>query len=315
MRITVFTPTYNRAYLLTRLYESLENQTFRDFEWLVVDDGSTDNTEALIAELSAKATFEIVYLKTENGGKHRAINRGIDVARGELTLFMDSDDWLSCDALEQIDRVESSIPENEKCHYAGVQALRCHTDGVIIGKTFEGDALDCTYIERVKNGITGDKAEVYYTDLMRKYPFPEIEGEKFATERLVWSRIAYDGYIIRYFNAKIYFCEYLEDGLTHGGNYLYAKNPKQWGMAIALDLKVGAMNWYNTSIQYYIYYLWLKKKLTAKEMANNLETTIVNFKISILFQKAVDALRKILNGTRTVKNGVIKEQREVDFEL
>ena len=116
----------------------------------------------------------------------------------------------------------------------------------------------------------GDKAEVYYTEVLRKYPFPEIEGEKFITERLVWDKIAHDGYLVRYFNEGIYFCEYLEDGLTHGGNCLYALNPNQWAMAIHQDYEFGGTSFYNTTIQIFIYYLYEKGKISNKEMYSNL---------------------------------------------
>lgn len=95
MKITVFTPTYNRGYCLERLFKSLLNQTFTDFEWLIIDDGSIDNTEELVKDFQESCKdFPIIYKKTENGGKHRAINRGMSLVNGEMILFMDSDDWL-----------------------------------------------------------------------------------------------------------------------------------------------------------------------------------------------------------------------------
>ncbi len=303
MRITVFTPTYNRAYCLPRLYESLKAQTFFDFEWLVVDDGSTDGTEALIQSMIAdKPFFPIKYLQTENGGKHRAINRGIGMASGELTLLMDSDDWLRKDALEWIDRVEHSISDDQKQSFAGVQGLRVHTDGSLVGKTYSGDGyLDTTTLERNKHGIVGDKAEVYYTDVLRRYPFPEINGEKFLTERIVWDKIAHDGYLIRYFNEGIYYCEYLEDGLTSGGNCLYARNPVQWAMAIYQDYKFGGKNFYNTSIQIFIFYLYEKGRLRSGDMIRLLGFSKVSFWYSVLSQQFVDIGRYILHGKKTIQ--------------
>ena len=139
MKITVFTPTYNRAYSLKRLFDSLVNQTYKDFEWVIVDDGSTDNTEELVEYFQKQYTnFLILYKKTENGGKHRAINRGMKLVNGDMILFVDSDDWLRKDALEWIAKVEASIPENEKENYAGVQGLCIHANGELIGKTFCG---------------------------------------------------------------------------------------------------------------------------------------------------------------------------------
>ena len=115
MRITVFTPTYNRAYIIENLYRSLQRQTFRDFEWLIVDDGSSDNTEEVIASWQNEGNdFPIRYFKKENGGKCRAINYGVDRAEGELFFNVDSDDYLLDDALEKIDRWERELPKDGK---------------------------------------------------------------------------------------------------------------------------------------------------------------------------------------------------------
>lgn len=314
MKITVFTPTYNRGYCLERLFESLTHQTYQDFEWVIIDDGSTDCTQELIKSFQEKQVFfPIIYKKTENGGKHRAINRGMELVKGEMVLFMDSDDWLREDALEWIAKMDESISKKIRHKYAGVQGLKVYTNGSLVGKTFKGDYLDCTTIERKKYNIYGDKAEVYYTNVIKRYPFPEIEGEKFVTERLVWDKIAYDGYVVRYFNEGIYFCEYLEDGLTHGGNVLYAKNPKQWAMAIRQDYNFGVMNAYNTSIQIYIYYLYEKGHITVKEMAENMKISVLLFRAAVAVQKVVDLVRFVLHQKETVAINAKKEMEKCDW--
>lgn len=315
MKITVFTPTYNRAYSLKRLFDSLVNQTYKDFEWVIVDDGSTDNTEELVEYFQKQYTnFLILYKKTENGGKHRAINRGMKLVNGDMILFVDSDDWLRKDALEWIAKVEASIPENEKENYAGVQGLCIHANGELIGKTFCGNEyIDCTVIDREKYNIYGDKAEAYYTRVICQYRFPEIEGEKFATECLVWNKIAYDGYKIRYFNEEIYYCEYLEDGLTHGGNILYAKNPKQWAMAISQDYEYGIKNFYNTAIQIYIYYLYEKKYISMREMSRNLNISRIIFYNIIISQKMVDIIRFMLHKKITLSRTVEEDMKNNDW--
>ena len=105
MKITVFTPTYNRAYIIENLYRSLQRQTVKDFEWLVIDDGSTDNTQELFDKwISEENAFPIRYYKQRNGGKCRAINRALDLAQGELFFTVDSDDYLTKDALEKVMR-------------------------------------------------------------------------------------------------------------------------------------------------------------------------------------------------------------------
>ncbi len=223
--ITIFTPTYNRAYIIGNLYESLKKQTNKDFEWLVVDDGSTDNTESMFTELLAdKRDFPVRYIKQTNGGKHRAINRGVKEARGEMFFIVDSDDTLTCDAVEKIKKWFFSLDGSFK--FAGVSGLRGHKNNEVIGGGGNGiNYVDATNLERKKKNLLGDKAEVYYTDVLKKYPFPEFEGEKFITEEVVWNKIAADGYYIRWFSDIIYFTEYLDDGLTKTSNR-YSVNPQ-----------------------------------------------------------------------------------------
>ena len=161
-RLTVFTPTYNRGYIIENLYNSLKDQTFKDFEWVVIDDGSTDNTEELFKVwINEKNDFSIKYIKRENGGKHRAINQGVEIAQGELFFIVDSDDKLINKALEIIDTQEMSVPKEKKKEFAGVCGNKGYTEKDIIGSTFDNEILDITMLEREKNGIYGDKAEVF----------------------------------------------------------------------------------------------------------------------------------------------------------
>ena len=134
MRITVFTPTYNRGYIIENLYHSLQQQTFKNFEWIVVDDGSTDNTEEKIRCFQKENNFfPIRYLKTENGGKHRAINKGVSLANGSLFFIVDSDDYLTKTALEKIDIMEGTIPKDLKVNFAGVCGQRGYTENREMG--------------------------------------------------------------------------------------------------------------------------------------------------------------------------------------
>ena len=229
-RVTVFTPTYNRAYTLPKLWESLKRQTVFDFEWLIVDDGSIDHTEELVLQwISEENPFEIRYYRKENGGKHRAINFALSRAKGELFFIVDSDDCLPDTAIKTILQMRNTLPVQSVEQYAGIAGCKGYFSGQMVGTTFAGETLDCTSIERAKHGIEGDKAEVFFTEVLCRYPFPEFEGEKFVTEATVWDRMALDGYLLRYFNKVIYLCEYLEDGLTHQGLDLYYRNPKGYG--------------------------------------------------------------------------------------
>ena len=212
MTITVFTPSYNRAYILPKLYESLQQQTCRDFEWLIVDDGSTDNTEELVSPWLLEDSFPIRYIKQENKGKHVAINRGVAEAQGKLFLTVDSDDHLTCDAIQILCGKFADIADDAS--FAGISGIRVDFNGKRIGDSLPVDVLDCTALElRLKYGIQGDMAEAYKTAVLKAFPFPEIPGEKFCSEALIWNRIAQQ-YKLRFINSGYYRCEYLSDGLT-----------------------------------------------------------------------------------------------------
>lgn len=224
MLITVFTPTYNRAHLLPRLYESLCKQTFKDFEWVIVDDGSVDDTKEVVDKFldnsfqflddGDKVSFPICYFYQENGGKHRAINKGVKEAKGELFFIADSDDILPSNALETVAGIYQDIKEDSS--FAGVCGLDGTFEGKVIGSGLPQDVIDDTSIAvRFKLGVTGDMKEVFRTDVLKEIPFPEIEGERFCPEVLEWNRIA-TKYKLRYFNQIIYLAEYQNDGITAG---------------------------------------------------------------------------------------------------
>lgn len=210
--ITIFTPTYNRAYLLNNAYHSLLLQTKIDFEWIIVDDGSTDSTEELISEFISQNKINIRYIRQQNKGKHFAINRGVEVAKGELFLILDSDDVLPERALDII--CKKYLKNQKDINFGGVAGRKAYFDNTVVGskndfKDLFSNALDIRY----KHNLRGDLAEVFKTSVLREFPFPEIENEKFCPEALVWNRIA-QKYNLLYFNDIIYKCEYLPDGLT-----------------------------------------------------------------------------------------------------
>ena len=210
--ITVLTPTYNRASLLINLYQSLIKQDFDDFEWVIVDDGSVDATTDIVDQFIQERQIAITYIKQANGGKHRALNRGVKEAKGELVLIVDSDDSLPNKSLSIIYSHYLDIKDNSSI--GGVCGLMAHHDGTIIGERKISSSMNLSSIEmRYKYGFVGDVCEVFKTDVLREFPFPEIENEKFCPEALVWNRIA-TKYKLHYFNEVIYFRDYLDDGLT-----------------------------------------------------------------------------------------------------
>lgn len=212
MMITVLTPSYNRGILLKDLYCSLIKQTFKDFEWIVIDDGSSDSTKDIVESLKEEGKINIVYVKKKNGGKHTALNRGVAIAKGELVLIVDSDDSLPSDSLFNINQQYLDIKNDSSI--GGVCGLMAHHDGTVIGQQALSSSKDISSIEmRYRFGFQGDVCEVFRTSVLREFPFPEIDNEKFCPEALVLNRIA-KKYKLRFFYCVIYFRDYLDGGLT-----------------------------------------------------------------------------------------------------
>lgn len=258
--ITVFTPAYNRAYILPVLYKSLCTQTCQNFEWLIVDDGSTDDTETLVKSWLAENRIALRYIRTENGGKHRAINRGVAEASGELFFIVDSDDYLTNDAVYNI--IRSAEPILKDNRFAGISGMRCRQDGSNITVGFNGESIDATALDiRYKHHIMGDMAEVIKTEVMKRFPFPEIEGERFVPEAVVWNRIAKSGLMLRYIPIPIYVCEYLSDGLTAAITRMRAHSPVASTLCYSelAHMPIPIMQKVKASINYWRFWMWPSK--------------------------------------------------------
>ena len=264
--VTVFTPLYNRKHLLPRLYESLEKQTCFDFEWVICDDCSSDGSYELAQEYARKEEgFPIrVFRPERNGGKHRAVNLGAAQARGFMFFIVDSDDLLTPDAIEKIFVWEKSLPNDGS--FAGLGFLKADLSRKIVGTTFTEQICDCTTLEREVHGIAGDKSEVFYTEVIQRYPYPEFEGENFVTPAVVWDRIAHAGLKIRWINAIIYLCEYQAEGLTANFGKLLAKNPEGYAVWIRQKMDFKPVTGYARFEMVYGYYYTvnLHKKCTVK---------------------------------------------------
>lgn len=293
MKVTVFTPTYNRGYIIENLYKSLQRQTFKDFEWLVVDDGSTDNTKELFEKWKKEDnSFNIRYYKKENGGKHRAINYALDKAIGELFFTVDSDDYLTNDALEKINKWESELDKNKK--FAGIVANIGYSENKTINNLFKEEYLDLdllqryTYNENGKKVLDGERAYIFYTDIHRLYKYPEFDGENFMTEAVVWNRMANDGYLVRYFNDIIWIFEYLEDGLTKAGNKLFLDNPRGYGLWLKEKALFEKKSYLKIVKLYYSFYCELYNLYNIEKIAEYIG-------VSINFMKVLSFIKRIKN--------------------
>ena len=231
-KLTIFTATYNRAYILPKLYESLKNQTCLDFEWILVDDGSSDDTIEIVNQwIKEENRFELNFIQSKHGGKIRAINKAVSLAKGDFFLIVDSDDYLKPYAVEWIYTVIPSIENDER--FAGFSGIRCRqNEDYIVKPNFDGKPyIDCLNTERKEFRLEADMAEVYKTSVLKRYPFPVWENEMYVPENVVWDRIALDGLKVRWYDKKIYVCEYLEDGITKGWDKLRMQNPMNFAMS------------------------------------------------------------------------------------
>ena len=221
--LTILTPVYNRAALLKRCYASLLAQSSFDFEWIVVNDGSTDGTGALMRELiAAQQPFPIQYIEKENGGKHTALNAAHPYIHGKYVLILDSDDTLTEDAVEQALQAWSAW---EKSPEIGIVTLlkgkdRAHPNCYAEAENTPVDVLSYPRV----CPVSGDACEVIRAELFRQYPFPVFPGEKFIAEGALWGRVSFTHKCV-YVNRVIYLCEYLEGGLTDAGRAMRIRNP------------------------------------------------------------------------------------------
>jgi len=236
---TVFIPTWNRAHVLPRALDSIDKQTLRDLEVVIVDDGSMDGTAQLIAGWQKKTPFPVQYLYQANQGKHMAHNLALAHLNGFFTVILDSDDMLAQDALEILLRHWEGIPGDRKHDFAGVEGLcAMYGDGSIAGDTFPPPFIDSDYIT-IKNQfkISGDKKNAIRSDVLRRYPFPAFTGENYILPSLVWNRMAQD-YKFRYINETIQYIEYQPDGLSATKKDIRWKNPRGFQLCVLEKLLI-----------------------------------------------------------------------------
>lgn len=223
--ITVFTPTYNRKNELTNLYNSLLEQDYRDFEWLVVDDGSTDETRKYLKQLKKEEKININYIYKENGGKQSAYNKGLDYAKGEIFLCIDSDDILKKNILSSIAKDFEKVKKNKKI--GGIAYIQGYINDrdKIIGTSFPNDNQEINYFDIYhKQKVKGDKLIVLKTNVAKEYYFPLIEGEKFVPEALIFNRISRKyNFIVK--NTIAAYKEYLNEGYSNNYFNLVKRNP------------------------------------------------------------------------------------------
>ena len=234
MLLTVFTPTYNRAHTLPRLYESLKRQTACDFEWLIVDDGSSDGTRKLVEGWIDAEEIDIRYIYQENGGKPSAHNRGAREALGELFICVDSDDYLTDNAVEIIAEAWKHTDEGK----VGIIAYKALATGENVTEIADDNVKAFTLKDGYdRHGLTGDTALIFKSNVLRRFEFPKFDGEKFIPEGYLYDMIDTVGELI-VAREQVYICEYLDDGYTANMKRILYKNPNGYFAYINNRLKI-----------------------------------------------------------------------------
>ena len=259
MLLSIFTPTYNRAHIINRVFQSLCKQKFTDFEWVVVDDGSTDNTELLLHQYKESAPFQIQYIKQKNGGKHVAYNTALAHIQGEYIFTVDSDDWLPEDSLSQIKELIDSIENLSDINICGIIALKENQERCIIGEKFTCEGKILSTVELEHNGNGGERSIVFSSKVAKKYPFPIIHNEKFMGELVVYDRIAKNHKVI-VSNKILTTCEYQSTGLSSNFYKLMINNPGGFMIfhAQRIDLSIKFIERLNHILRYNTFKLLFK---------------------------------------------------------
>ena len=226
--VTVFTPAYNRANTIHRVYDSLKAQTYKNFEWVIIDDGSTDNTKSVVEKFMAEDNFfDIRYYYQENGGKHIATNSGVQKAKGEFFITFDSDDGCKSNAIERFLEVWDTIPEAERDNYKGVTGRSCDPDmpSKIFGTKLPEPVLDSDDDElRIRYKVKGELWGIARTKVLLENPYPAIEGVRVYPIGAYWGKIGRK-YKTRFFDEALRY--YYADDTQTTNQITKNKRPKE----------------------------------------------------------------------------------------
>ena len=234
---TVITPAYNRAALLPAAHRSLLEQQEPSFEWVVIDDGSIDETRELVAGLATASPFPVRYVWQENAGKHAALNHGVALARGELVAILDSDDTLAAEGRAVLWETWEGIEPALRDGFAGVAGHFALPDGTLVGDPLPAPTVDASMFDlRIRHGVGGDKFEVFRRDVLEAFPFP-LDLGRFVPEALIWNRIS-RLHRHRWIDRVVAVKEYQPGGLTDRSARIRAES---WQAARLFYLEAAGM--------------------------------------------------------------------------
>ncbi|WP_291073123.1 glycosyltransferase family 2 protein [Empedobacter sp. UBA5987] len=281
--VSIFTPTYNRAELLSRLYDSLVKQTNQNFEWVIVDDGSIDNTSEVVKKFISEQKIQINYYKQKNSGKHIAINKGVEMARGELFFIVDSDDYILQHAVDFIVNQYQEIKDAPSV--GGLSARRGYNINQAIGSdNFSNFMITDVFTFRYKHNIQGDMAEVVKTSVLKEFPFPKINEERFCPESLIWNRIGLK-YKFLWLPDIIYIGEYLEGGLTDNIFKIRKKSPDSTILFYKelQEMPIPFIQKVKANINYWRFAKFSEKKFYNKWSNTNPLLSLIGLPLSLIF--------------------------------
>lgn len=257
IRITIFTPTYNRKDLLKRTFDSLNNQTDNRFIWLIVDDGSQDGTNKEVEKWKSQSKFHIEYFYQVNSGKHSAHNTGVSKVETDYILLLDSDDWLTINAIQILNDKIEIIDKYD--YVSGIIGNRFDPfKGQIIGTEIP-DIIFASGNELYQRyGFKGDTLRMYKTSILKTYTFPIYEGEKFIPENVIFDIID-KKYKMMVLKDVLYFCEYQDEGYSKNIYKIHNNSPKGYAISLRSSYKNA------TTVKYFfgylmLYLIWCKKK-------------------------------------------------------
>ncbi|MGX7595069.1 glycosyltransferase family 2 protein [Planococcus plakortidis] len=264
--LTIFTPTYNRGYTLERLYKSLLRQTNKNFEWVIVDDGSTDNTRELVSEWINDGFISIRYLYQVNRGKHIAHNLGVEHANESLFTCLDSDDWFYDDTVEFVLNLYSSLAD--KNSLAGIIGIDTYSDKKIVGNTFPSDVKFSNWKDlNFKHQLKGDKAIFFVTSVIKKVPFPNNEDKHMPPSYQLYN--INSNYKFALTNKELKFVEYLPDGITFNIRKKYKIAPHNYSEYRKLMMRISPKITFKlkNAIHFNISKRYSEKRIVINEMS------------------------------------------------
>lgn len=271
-RLTIFTPTYNRAYILPKLYESLCVQTCQDFEWLIVDDGSTDNTQKLVEEWIKEGRLSVRYVYQENGGKMRSFNKAVSLSESELFVCVDSDDQLISehvieDSLAYWDKYKNDVSDKP---IVGMLSVR-----KVHGRKWDFSRVPhLGSIYNLVNSISAETTIFLLTKVLKKYPYPSYEGENFITDVYIFDQMD-EEYVFLFHPYFSQQCAYQKDGYTFNYRHLLLKNPRGHREYHAQRVQLKKENWIKSVICYISMSLFVRDHTLFSKSPNLFMTVLL----------------------------------------